>query len=448
MIKPINAVALFRLSVIGPLVSRARLEKGELKALIKQIAKQSYQTPDGRPSQLSEKTLERWYYLWRRQGVDGLEAKPRTDCGKSNIADDIQQQILFLKQEQRSRSINTLIKLLEEQNIISRGQLSRSSVHRLLSRNGLSKRVVSDGNQIERRSFEAEYAGDIWHGDVMHGPSVMTKHGKRKVYLVSYMDDATRLICHSSFYLSETALSIEHALKEALLKRGLPKKIIVDNGPAYRSSSMQTICSRLDIRLVYCRPYEPQGKGKLERWHRTLREEFLTEINLDDINSLDDLNSRLWVWLEHAYHQRPHSGLKHKSTPLARWQQNLLKVRPLGSYARDLDAYFYHRVLRCVRKDGTLSWEGDLYEVPYEFCGQEVNLVVEPFEKKALYIECLEYKYLSPVHPLDKHANCNRRRQRPEIATSRKPTKGLVDFMHENSKDIYDVTKTEINEEN
>ena len=447
MTKPINPVALFRLSIIGPLASRARLEKGELKTLIKQIAKQRYQAPGGRHVEPSAKTIERWYYLWLKHGVDGLAPKARVDCGKTHIPEDIQKQLLSLKQERRSRSINTLIKLLEELGKISKGQLSRSGVHRLLNRNGLSKRVVSDSNQIERRSFEAEYAGDIWYGDVMHGPHVMTKQGRRKVYLVTFMDDASRLVCHSSFYLSESAISIEHCLKEALLKRGLPKRLIVDNGPAYRSASLQTICARLNIRLIYSRPYEPQSKGKLERWHRTFRADFLTEIDLAAINSLEDLNSRLWVWLEHDYHQRSHSGLKEKLTPLARWQQDLLKVQPLGSLACELDSYFLHRVKRTVRKDGVLRWEGKPFEVSYELSGQDVYLVVEPHEEKALHVESLEYEYLGPVHPLDKRANCNRQRQRPDIAESIAPSKGLVDLMHENSKDMYDVTHTNINED-
>ncbi len=448
MTKPIHPVALFRLSLIGPLVSRARLEKGELKKLIKQIAKQRYQTPGGRQVELSSKTIERWYYLWLKHGVDGLAPKSRVDCGKTHIPEDIQNQLLSLKKSRQARSINTLIKLLEEQGKITKGQLSRSSVHRLLKRNGLSQRVVSDSNQIERRSFEAEYAGDIWYGDVMHGPHVMTKKGKRKVYLVTFMDDASRLVCHSSFYLSETAISIEHALKEALLKRGLPKKLIVDNGPAYRSASLQTICARLKINLIYGRPYEPQSKGKLERWHRTLRADFLPEIDLASITSLEDLNARLWIWLEHDYHQRSHSGLEDKLTPIARWQQDLLKVQPLGSLACELDSYFLHRIKRTVRKDGVLRWEGEQLEVPYELCGQTIYLVVDPHDEKALHVESLEYEYLGPVHPLDKRANCNRKRQRPVLAELNAPSKGLVDLMYENSKDIYDVTHTDINEDN
>jgi len=105
----------------------------------------------------------------------------------------------------------------------------------------------------------------------MHGPRVLVHGRSRKTYLVSLLDDASRLIVHSAFCLAETALEIEGVLKQGVLKRGLCDKLIVDNGSAYRSGSLQGICARLSISLIYCRPYAPEGKGKLERWHRTLR---------------------------------------------------------------------------------------------------------------------------------------------------------------------------------
>ena len=107
----------------------------------------------------------------------------------------------------------------------------------------------------------AARAGDIWYGDVMHGPKVAVKGRMQKVYLASLMDDASRLIAHSAFCPGETALDIEGVLKQAVLKRGLPKKLVIDNGAAYRAASLQGICARLEIRLIYCRPYAPQGKG-------------------------------------------------------------------------------------------------------------------------------------------------------------------------------------------
>ena len=120
----------------------------------------------------------------------------------------------------------------------------------------------------------------------------------RKTYLVSLLDDASRLITHCAFCLGETAIHIESVLKDAVLKRGIPKKLIVDNGAAYKSTSLQGICARLQIRLVYCPAREPQGKGKLERYHRFFRQTFLDEIDSNNIQNLADLNARLWVWVE------------------------------------------------------------------------------------------------------------------------------------------------------
>ena len=112
----------------------------------------------------------------------------------------------------------------------------------------------------EKRSFSAEFAGSIWYGDVMHGPRVPHKGQLRKTYLVSLIDDASRLVAHSAFCLGETALDIEGVLKQALLRRGVPIKLVVDNGAAYRAHTLQGLCARLGIHLIFCRPYAPEGK--------------------------------------------------------------------------------------------------------------------------------------------------------------------------------------------
>ncbi len=185
-------------------------------------------------------------------------------------------------------------------------------MHRFLQQQKLSKRIIADKHTIERRSFVAEHAGDIWQGDVLHGPSIQTPRGIRKTYLVSLLDDASRLIAHSAFCLGETALDIEGVLKQAVLKRGLPYKLIIDNGPAYRSGSLQSICAILKSGSSTVVHTNQKEKGKLERCHRTFREQFLNEINAEKITGLDDLNARLWAWLERVYHRRPMRACKVK----------------------------------------------------------------------------------------------------------------------------------------
>lgn len=253
-----NSMALLRLSVLGSLASRDHLNRGELKKIIKELANQTYQIPNSKRVYISEKTIERWYYLWRKKGIDGLNTKIRVDKNSCQLSPEIQNAIIACKKDNPARSINTIINYLETTGKIAKDELSRSTAHRLLKKHRLSKRIV-DVAKIERRAFESQYAGDLWFGDVMHGPSIQTENGRKKIYLVTVMDDASRLICHSAFCFDETAISIEFILKEALLKRGLPKKLLIDNGPAYRSQSLQNVCARLKIRLIYSKPYEPES---------------------------------------------------------------------------------------------------------------------------------------------------------------------------------------------
>jgi len=414
MSNSIHPMALFRLSVLGPLASRDKLERGELTAIIKNLSEKSYNIPGSKRSQLHPQTIQQWYYTWKRGGIDALTPKTRTDKNTTHLAKPIQDALITLKKENRSRSINTLTSLLEKQGIAAKDELARATIHRFLKTVNLSKRTAADAVTIERRSFTAEHAGDIWYGDVMHGPGISTATGMRKIYLVSLLDDASRLIAHSSFCFGETALDIEGVLKQAVLKRGLPGKLIIDNGAAYRSDSLQGICAKLKIRIIFCRPYEPEGKGKLERYHRTFRELFLNEINLQAIHSIEDINARLWVWVEQVYHNRPHHGLNNQ-TPLSIWQRDLIHIQPLGSFAHELDNIFCHRFKRHVRKDGTISWDGKIFEVPYELSGHEVILVVDPHANKALWVESKEGNKLGAVTPLDRKANLHRHRQRPDV---------------------------------
>ena len=398
-----------------PLASRDHLERGELKQIIRELASKTYQIPGSKRMHLSASIIERWYYLWLSDGIEALSPKPRQDKHHTQLSEEVQSALLAIKKDNPARSLNTLISMVESQGIVARGKLARATVHRFLQHRDLSKQTLADAATIERRSFVASYAGDIWQGDVLHGPQIPTLRGMRKTYLVSLLDDASRLITHCAFCLGETAVDVESVLKDAILKRGIPKKLIVDNGAAYKAGSLQGICARLQVRLIYCPVREPEGKGKLERYHRFFRQTFLNELDIKGIKNLGDLNARLWAWVETVYHQRAHGGLENKMTPLERWRQDLFRIRQLGTQAALIDDIFYHRVLRLVRKDGTVSWEGKLFEVPYELSGKKIQLVFDPQTKKVHRVESDVGENLGPITLLDTTANLNRKRQRPDI---------------------------------
>lgn len=408
--KQIHPHALFRLSVLGPLASRDRLEQGELKRLLRELSTQSYAIPNSRKVFLSEKTIEGWYYAWKRDGIEALTPKPRSDRGLSKISVAIQDAICTAKKENPGRSLRIIRQVVGTSGLPGATKLSRSSIHRLLQAQGISNLPGSAVQPVERRSFVAARAGDIWYGDVMHGPKVMINGQVRKAYLVTFMDDASRLITHSAFCPAETALEVEGVLKQALLKRGLPIRLVIDNGSAYRAATLQAICARLEIRLIYCRPYTPEGKGKLERWHRTLRGGFLGELDMDKVRDIHDLNARLWAWLDECYHKEPHSSLE-GATPLERYRKDLIQIRPLGLFASRLDELFLHRYERLVRKDGTVSYEGQRFEVPFDLTGKTVLLVVDPHTQKVIGVESANGDSLGKATPLDQLANCRRKRR-------------------------------------
>ena len=409
--KPIHPIALFRLSVLGSLTT-AQLQRGELKQELERLAARHYDIPNSRRTQISSKTIEGWYYRYQRDGVDGLSPKVREDKGVSKLSGEVQEALVTAKQENPKRSIRQLVKLMEDRGVVPKKSLSRSAVHRLLLHHGISQQRSNDEAPVERRSFEARYAGDLWYGDVMHGPRVVVSGVLRKSYLVSLMDDASRLVPHSAFCLSETALEIEGVLKQALLKRGVPRRLVVDNGSAYRAESLQGICARLPIELIYCKPYNPEGKAKLERWHRTVRGQFLSELPLQKENkplSLQQLNSYWWGWLEQHYHTTEHSTLG--CAPIVRYQQDLDRIRGLEERISQIDTLFYHHIERKVRKDGSISYEGVRYEVDYLLSGQIVTVVVDPHRQLPIEVLDQQGESLSKVVLQDKQANIHRHRQ-------------------------------------
>ncbi len=416
MIDP-SPKALFRFSVLGALLHR-ELARGELQQEIARLAAREYDIPGSSRTRIGVKTLEGWYYAYRREGLAGLEPKTRQDRGVSKIEPAIREAILTARREKPGRSVRQLVALMEASGQVPRGSLARSAVHRLLQAHGLSRPAGAASEAVERRAYVAEYAGDLWYGDVMHGPKLLINGRWRKGYVVSLMDDASRLIAHSAFALAEGALQIEGVLQQAILKRGLPRKLVVDNGAAYRAQTLQAVCARLGIHLVYCRPYAPEGKGKLERWHRTLRGQFISEVDWGSGLSLADSNARLWAWIEQVYHQQPHGGLAEKQTPLARYRRDLPRIRTLGPLAAQIDALFYHRIERLVRRDGTVSYQNRRFEVPCALAGRKVRLVVDPHRERVVGVEDAEGQPLGEATELDAQANLHRRRARGGETTS------------------------------
>jgi transposase InsO family protein len=403
-----QAVALWRLGVLGPLMS-ARLEHGDRLHYFMEAAQRIHQSPDGTPVKLSTRTIEAWYYAYRRGGFQALFPKDRADRGKSRaISEAVAELIVRVKRERPRRSIRRIIRMLERARVVTVNELSRSSVHRLLLARGASARPLR-GPATERRSFIAEHAGDLWVGDSLHGPLAIAPDGAiGKAYLLSQIDSATRYVPESYFAMSEAAPEEEYGLKQAIAKFGPPATYYVDRGPAYIARSLVLICAELGTRLLHTGSGDCEAKGVIERWHRTWREEVGDELPNYPL-PLAELNAKHWAWLAAEYHARKHDTTGR--VPREHWLAEVSSMRPLPRH-KNLDEIFLHRERRFVRKDGTVRFRGRLLEVRPELVGRTVELRFDPRDDKALPRVFVDNKFVCDTVPLDRLRNNRRRRRR------------------------------------
>ena len=368
-----QAVALFRYGVIADLVHLPVGTKGT-GAMLRAKAEQSYTIPGTDRTRVAAATIGGWVRAYREGGFDALYPKPRTDRGQPRrLAPEVAERLVALKTEHPACSVRLIIARARAEGI--EDPLAPSTVHRLFSREGLfDHKPAADG--ADRRRFAFREAGELWMSDVMHGPKVRLGRSRRKSYLIAFIDDATRVVPFAAFAMSENVQAFLPVWKNALIRRGLPARLYVDNGAAYRSRQLALVCAKLGVVLVHARPYQPAGKGKIERFFRTLRAGWLGHLDATAHDSLQTLNRSLWAWVEGEYHNTPHRGLDGR-TPLEQWALASAGVR-YPDATLDLDEVFLFEAKRVVHKDRTVSLNGRLYEVDAILVGQRVLLRYDP----------------------------------------------------------------------
>lgn len=408
-----TAAALWRFAVLGPLVS-TELTHGDRKQLIGDAASRLWRRWDGKLTRVSERTIERWYYAYKRGGFDALRPQGRSDAGASRgIRPELAERLVLLKQQNMRRSVRRLIKLLERLGEARKGELKRSTVHRLLAAHGISHREVRGTEGDERRAFRPEHAGALWMGDVMHGDKVLAPDGRlRKSYLHVFIDAATRFVVGAEFRLGEKAIDHQVVLKKAVRRHGLPRVLYLDLGAAQTADSLKLICAELGVHLLHCRARDPEAKAGVERFIQTVRAEVMDELPGGPI-TLAELNSKLWAWLSAEYHDREHGGTKQR--PLSHWLAQADRLRPSPS-GEALDRLFLHRCKRTVRKDTTVRFFGRSLEVRPELCGQVIELRYDPETPDKLPQVYRDGDFVCDTVELDLIRNSVRRRKRKRPA--------------------------------
>ena len=406
-------IALFRFGVIAPLIAIKKTEKGERERRIREITQVQWDIPYSGRSFICRSAVLEWLGRYEASGrkLESLYPKDRADQGRSRVLDpETAQSLVTLKQEFKNASLPALIKIAHERKMLSPDfKTSFQTLYRLFQRHGLENPEPRENHQ----AFEAELVNDLWQSDAMHGPCVLEGGKLRKAYLFAFLDDYSRLIPHAEFYLRENLENYIDAFLKALAKRGLPRKLYLDNGPSFRSHHLAHGCASLGIALIHARAYRPQGKGKIERWFLTLQTQWLPTLpkNLP----LAGLNEKLQDWIDTQYHQTPHSTTGQK--PLERFLGHLHLLRPAGP---NLPEAFRFRTQRKVASDRTVSLAGRLFEAPVGLIAKTVTLLWHPSRPERIEVFYQERPHGFLV-PLERHVNYRLRSRTPSKDSGQGP---------------------------
>src|SRR5947209_16721371 len=282
-------LALFRYGLVAQQVLEA-LPRGELTRRAQEAAARHYDIPHSTRIAVSVDTLLDWALRYRTGGFDALAPKPRQDRGQSRA---LSPQLAYLierpKRENPHRTGTTLLRDLALSSGKNSPGVSASTLHRFLKQRGLTERQLLV--PPAHKKFEAQTSNQIWQADMLYGPYVQRPGGgKMQAYLHAILDDASRLIPHAQFYPDQGLDTFLDCLRQAVAARGLPVRLYVDNAKVYRSPQLARIAASLGILMVHTPPYQPEGRGKIERFFRSVREQFLANLDRPQTLTLDGLN--------------------------------------------------------------------------------------------------------------------------------------------------------------
>ncbi len=374
--------ALFRYQLIRGAADKT-LTGRQRGPMVRALAAAEHTGPDGQPVRYSRETLDRWINAWQREGFDGL--KPRERAAGPVTPQAVLSLAGTLKLERPQRTAAQVRRIMAE-------TLGDAPSESTLLRHFRTLDIPTGTAAAATGRFEAARPNEIWIGDGLHGPRI----GGRKTYLFAFLDDHSRLVTAARWAFAEDTVRLSAALRPALQTHGIPDAVYVDNGAAYVDASLARICARLGIKLIHSRPYRPQGRGKVERLFNTVTSQFLSEITVLDapvqrtvpgtgedpagtaIGSLQELNALFTSWVQMVYHRTVHSTTG--QTPLARWDAGWENRRPDRKDPDVIAEAFRWSAIRKVTKTGTVSLQGNIYEVDPSLAGARIELVYDPFD--------------------------------------------------------------------
>ncbi|WP_437561142.1 DDE-type integrase/transposase/recombinase [Sorangium sp. So ce542] len=371
-----ETVAIYRATVIGPLMHRV-LTHGQLAAELRTLSEQRFRPPGAHSTRTySVPTLQRWLYAYRAAGLDGLRPQPRSDRGfAQELSEELRALLLDIRREHPDASVPLILKTLVDEGRLEAGKVSEPTVRRLYAAHGLRRRAArAEGEPKTRLRWQAERPGALWHGDVCHVTGCTVGGKAMPIRIHGLLDDASRYVVALEAHTTEKEVDMLGMTVDALRRHGKPDALYLDNGSTYRGDILKTACARLGITLLHAKPYDPEARGKMERFWRTLREGCLNYLGA--VASLVDINTTLRAFLDRRYHPAPHAGL------LGKTPAQLYAARPAGDSAVDAKALrsaLTERTRRRVSGDNIVSVDGIAWQLDQGYLAGHIVSVARWF---------------------------------------------------------------------
>lgn len=400
-----QAIALMRYAAISPVVTGLDEKYPSMQAYYDEVSAKGITGTDGRTHHFAPSTIERWYLDYKKHGFDALIPAPRADAGKSRKLDpDLQEQIRYLKSNYPRMSAAAIYRQLRDNGSIAHGQVSESTVCRFVNQLALQLQQ-SPGRDMRR--YERPHINEVWCGDSSFGPKLTDADGKKhRLYIVALIDDASRFIVGIDIFYNDNFVNLMAVMKSAVSKYGRPKVLNFDNGKPYRNRQMELLAARIGTTLSYCQPYTPTSKAKIERWFRTMKDQWMAALDMDDFHSLEEIRGSLFSYVR-QYNQAPHSSLRGQ-TPQDRFFSEPEQIRRLP--ADDIEKDFLLEVERRVSADSVIVIGQVEYEVDCRFAKQRIRLRYSPDMKEIYVVEA--NGALTPIRLLNKQENAFVKREK------------------------------------
>lgn len=373
-------MAYFRFALIAPVIQGVFNDPNKA-TYYRRVTEKPLTLPDGTNVSYNYKTLAKWEELYRKQGMDGLLPKERSDSGSSRVLSETAIEEIYRLKESFPRINATLIytKLIQD-GFVNQSEVSVATIQRFIKKNNLRSAV--NPNQKDRKAFEEEFPGGMYQADTSYTTYITENQVKRRTYLIHVVDDHSRLIVGAQFFYNDNAYNFQKVLKDAISRHGLCKKLYLDNGSTYSNEQLTLICGSLGIVKLHTPVRDGAAKAKVERSFRTIKDTWLNGFDPSDVSSLAELNVLL------ADYVRKRNTAINRTTgevPLERYQRGLQHIK-LPQSKEWLEECFMNRITRKVNKDSTLSIDSVSYDVPQHFIGTKVEVRYLPDHMEDAYI--------------------------------------------------------------